>query len=275
MFMTATWLAGVALLGLRGRFDASRRRAAVLVVVLAVSLPLLPQLAYNGLRFGRWTPLLAQDLGKMQQAWGIRDIKYATAMPPSPEARVHYENPWLAGTDLDDNAPLAWYAAHPGRAALTLAVHSFNLLDQDLLFTYSRDLDPWYRVPLGIVNHAVVALGFMGFVIGLARVRQSGARASRDAWTILTVMLAATWAMHVWTAVEMRFGFAILAALFPLALLALGWLKGSGRLRTGVITAVLVAGYVGASLELSSWVRNQSPLIRSVVTGQPYEAETK
>ena len=76
---------------------------------------------------------------------------------------------------LDVEAPWRWYLEHPGRGLLTIALHTFNLTDQDLLFTYSRDLDPWYRVPLGIVNHAAVALGALGLVLLGCR-----ARAARD-----------------------------------------------------------------------------------------------
>ena len=271
IFMAITWLAGATLLGFRGRFGRTRLLVATSVIAVSVSLPLLPQLAYNGLRFGRWTPLLAQDLGKMQQAWGIRDIKYATAMPPSPEARVHYVNPWLHGTDLNDEAPLAWYVGNPGRGALTLAVHSFNLVDQDLLFTYSRDLDPWYRIPLGLINHAAVALGLIGLLLCFRAVHSAGNQTSRDAVALLAVMLTATWAMHVWTAVEMRFGFALLCALFPLAGYAIARVWQSASVRSIVSTTVVVAAYVAGALQLSSWVRDQSPLIHAIVTGQSSE----
>lgn len=266
--MAMTWLAGAGLIAFRSRFGTRRSLVAAAVVAVCVALPFLPQLAYNGLQFGRWTPLLARDLGQRQRAWGIQDIKYATAMPPIPEAGVHYVNPWLRGTTLDVEAPLRWYAAHPRRGALTLAVHSFNLTDQDLLFTYSRDLDPWYRIPLGVINHAVVVLGLIGLTLGVWRIRHVASLGMKDALGLVVLMLVGVWAMHVWTAVEMRFGLALLCVLFPAAAYTLLVLARAGNVRVIAGTAVVVALYVTGALRLSDWVRDQSPLIHAVVSGR-------
>lgn len=261
----ATAVAGTALVAVRGRFPRRRAAIAAAAVAVCVALPFLPQLFYNVTQFGRWTPLVARDLGKAQQLWGIQDIKYATAMPPSPGAAVHYVNPWLTGTTVDEADPLAWYVAHPRRGALTLALHSFNLTDQDLLFTYSRDLDPWYRVPLGIVNHAVVALGLIGLVVLGSDALRVGHRTDRDAMALLALALAGTWALHAWAAVEMRFGALVLCVLFPAAGYTLYILARSTRVLRTIAIAVVVAAYVAGALRLSAWVRDQAPLIRAVV----------
>jgi len=146
-----------------------------------------------------------------------------------------------------------------------------SLPEQDLLFTYSRDLDPWYRIPLGLINHAAVALGLIGLLLCFHTVHSAGNQTSRDAVALLAVMIAATWAMHVWTAVEMRFGFALLCALFPLAGYAIARVWQSASVRSIVSTTVVVAAYVAGALQLSSWVRDQSPLIHAIVTGQSSE----
>jgi hypothetical protein len=263
LFIAVAWTIGVALVGWRSPRAAVRTTSGAVLVIGTLLLPLLPQMAYNGLRFGRWTPLLAQNLGTMQQTWGIRDIKYATAMAPIPEPAIHYVNPLSADTPIDEHAPWRWYAGHPWRGTLTLAIHTFNLLDQDLLFTYSRDLDPWYRVPLGIVNHGVVALGLVGLWYAFRHVRSKGTHTDRDCLAILLVMLGATWAMHVWTAVEMRFGFAILLALFPLAGYALVHIFRARSRRAALSTGVGTIAYIVAALVLSHWVRDQSALIRA------------
>jgi hypothetical protein len=281
IFMAVTALAGIVLIGVRHRVAPGRAAIAASLVAACVALPFVPQLVYNGTQFGRWTPLLARDLGKRQQAWGIQDLKYATAMPPIADSAVHYANPWLRGTTLDDAAPLSWYRAHPRRAALTLALHSFNLTDQDLLFTYSRDLDPWYRVPLGLINHAAVILGFIGLIICGYRAARGRDQAIKDAGALLAVLLGGVWALHVWTAVEMRFGLALLCILFPFAGYALlsvarsnrwgdheGRPYGSRRRATIVVTGVIVAAYVAGALRLSAWVRDQSPLIRATVASR-------
>jgi hypothetical protein len=272
----AASIVGTILIGVRSRPTARRATIATAAVAACLALPFLPQLLYNGTQFGRWTPLLARDLSRAQQAWGIQYIKYATAMPPSPQAAVFYVNPWLDGTTVDEAAPLAWYVAHPRRGALTLALHSFNLTDQDLLFTYSRDLDPWYRVPLGIVNHAAVALGLIGLAALAVGAVRSRDRAPRDAMTLVVLALAGTWALHAWAAVEMRFGAVVLCVLFPAAGYALLVLARSKSARQRIAIAVIVAAYVAGALRLSAWVRDQAPLIRAVAASrhvQPSDAD--
>jgi hypothetical protein len=263
LFIAAAWAIGVVLVAWRSPMAAVRSASGAALVVGVLVMPLLPQLAYNGLRFGRWTPLLAENLGTKQQVRGIRDIKYATAMAPIPEPAIHYVNPLSIDTPIDEQAPWHWYVGHPWRGAFTLAIHTFNLLDQDLLFTYSRDLDPWYRVPLGIINHGVVALGLVGLWCVFRRVRATDAQTARDCLGILLVVLGTTWAMHVWTAVEMRFGFAVLLALFPLAGYAVVRLTFDRSRRALMAVAVGTAAYVVAALLLSHWVRDQSALIRA------------
>lgn len=261
LFLAVAWLLGALVIVRRAQLPRTRALVTIACVVAALMLPMLPQLAYNVLRFGRWTPLTAQDLGGMQMVWGIEDLKYATAMPPNPEARVHYLNPFVAGTTIDPQAPARWYIDNPGRGALTLAIHTFNLTDQDLLFTYSRDLDPWYRVPVGVINHGIVAMGVLGFVLGLARVRVNGVPGAGDAWAMLILTLGANWGMHVWTAVEMRFGVALLLVFLPLAGytgLRLAAVRKAGAV---VATGIAVAAYVVFALLLSNWVRDQAPLI--------------
>lgn len=268
LFIPVAWIVGVIVIGLRRRFGRLRLLVTVSCVVAAVALPMLPQLAYNVLRFGKWTPLLAQDLGGMQVVWGIQDIKYATVMPPSPEPRVHYVNPFWVGTSVDESAPWRWYLDHPGRGALTLAIHTFNLTDQDLLFTYSRDLDPWYRIPLGVVNHAFVALGLIGLGLAVPAMRRAEMLRQRDAFFMLLLTLAANWAMHVWTAVEMRFGVVLLLALVPFAGYAAVNLGARRNRRLLVFAGLAVACYTVLALSLSSWVREQSPLIRAARSGR-------
>ena len=223
--------------------------------------PIAPQFVINVGHYGQATPFVTADLGRLQQSLGVQYIKYATALPPVPKAPIPYDNPLLPGTRLDETAPLAWYADYPLRGVATLALHTFNLTDQDLLFTYSRDLRPWYRIPLGIVNHAAVALGVVGLVLLGRRLRATNEPHGRDAWIVLLALIAANWATYVWTAVEMRFGAVLLLVLFPLAGYAVIAVAARGaRVRRAV--AVGTAAYVVLALGLSGWVRDQAPLIR-------------
>jgi len=192
-----------------------------------VAAPALPQLLNNLKFFNKRTPLVAADLGTSQQVWGIQNLKYATGLPPAPLGSINYLNPFADGTRIDKTAPWRWYAEHPVRGSLTLAIHTFNLTDQDLLFTYNRDLDPWYRVPLGVVNYVAVAMGLLGLVLLGRKVVARGDPPAIDAYVVLLALLGANVAMYAWTAVELRFGSVLLLLLFPLAAFAVQWVRGS------------------------------------------------
>ena len=130
---------------------------------------------------------------------------------------------------MSDDAPWTWYFDHPWRGIATIALHTFNLTDQDLLFTYSRDLVPWYRIPLGILNHAIVALGAVGLVLFGRRAWAAEDPRERDGLVVLLALLAAHWAVYAWTGVEMRFRSVILLILFPFACMPRCTSDGTGN----------------------------------------------
>jgi hypothetical protein len=261
-FMIAVWVFGCAVLLLRQRPSAARSAVLLLLLVGAVALPMVPQIRNNATHYGMLSPGVSVDLGQLQQSLGAQNLKYATALPPVPRAPVYYNNPLFAGTAMNESTPWSWYLDYPLRGIATLALHTFNLTDQDLLFTYSRDLTPWYRVPLAVVNHAVVALGLIGLVLLGCRVRAAKEPRGRDAYLVLLALLAVNWAVYAWTAVEMRFGSVLLLVLFPLAGYAALRVGESRNARLRGAVAVGVATYVILAILLSDWVRDQSELIR-------------
>ncbi len=265
-FLTVAWVFGLALLWLRQRPPAGRSAGLAALAAIGFALPLAPQVAINATYYGRATPFVTADIGLLQQSLGVQYLKYATGLPPVPKPPVPYENPLLPGTTLDEAAPLRWYVDHPGRGLATIAFHTFNLTDQDLLFTYSRDLWPWYRIPVGIVNHAAVALGVVGLVLLGRRLRRTPDPKGRDAFAVLLALLVANWAVHAWTAVEMRFGSVILLVLFPFAAFAVHEGLAAPRRPAVAIVALATALYVGAALALSGWVRDQAPQIRDAIS---------
>jgi hypothetical protein len=208
------------------------------------------------------TPFVTADLGLLQQTLGVRDLKYATAMPPVPQPVVRYNNPLYEGTTMSETSPWTWYIDYPLRGAATLALHTFNMTDQDLLFTYSRDLKPWYRVPLGIVNHGVVALGVLGLVLLGRKAWAANEPRWRDAFLVLLALIAANLAVYSWTDVEMRYGSALLLVLFPLAGYSAMKVATVGSARKRAAVAVASAAYIVLALVLSDWVRDQSLQIR-------------
>ena len=260
-FLVAAWAFGLALVWFRQRPSFGRAARLAALAAVGFALPVAPQVAINATYHGRATPFVTADVGLLQQSLGVQYIKYATGLPPVPEPPVPYYNPLLPGTTFDDNAPLAWYATYPLRGIATIALHTFNLTDQDLLFTYSRDLRPWYRVPLGIVNHAAVALGLVGLVLLGRGLRDATAPWRRDPWLVLVALIGANWAVYAWTAVEMRFGAVLLLVLFPLAGFAVLDVAARGA-RSLRLLSLGTAAYVVFALALSGWVREQSPLIR-------------
>ncbi len=267
MFMVVAWIFGLLLIAVRARPALLRGAVMSAVVLVALLLPMLPQLANNVAFFHKRSPLLVENLGGVQLTRGVMYIKYATGIPPvAPQGEIDYLNPMYEGTQFDAKAPLRWYFDYPWRGAATIALHVFNLVDQDLLFTYSRDLSPWYRVPLGLINYGVVGLGVTWLVMLTRRVRRSRSTSARDAVLMLLALIAANLAMYAWTAVEMRFGLDLLALLFPLALFAT---RELARLQRNVRRVAMgsVAVCIVAAFALSGWVREQAPLIRAAVAG--------
>ena len=240
-----------------------RRRLATALVTAAifVTVPLVPQTINNVLHHDRFTPLVAVDLGRHQQIWGIANLKYATALSPIELPSVFYVNPFAQGRPVDEDRPLAWYAEHPLAGAATLGLHVFGMLDQDLLFTYARDLDPWYRRPLAVVVQGTVAVAAIALAVLVRRRPRSGLRTASLA--VLVTFLVSHIGLHATTAVEMRFGLpllvlaGVLSGLFACRL----WPPMSRRARMGSVALVLA--WVAISMPLSDWMRAQAAPIRA------------
>src|SRR5207237_7399157 len=190
--------------------------AMIVTMFAGVLLPMLPQYANNVRHYGQHTPLVAARLGHNQQIWGVGYIKYATALPPVPNPSIFYENPFSNAGPIDEEHPLRWYIEHPLAGALTVALHTFDVLDQDLLFTYSRDLDPWYRIPVGIANHGLVAAALVGIAMLSSSARRS--RACALAAIAVIAYVVGHVALHATSAVEVRFGVPLLLVAGPAAI---------------------------------------------------------
>jgi MFS family permease len=265
VFVLAAWVAGSGYLVVTDTSKSAHRVIRVVALIVLMAVPMIPQVANNVRFHQRFTPLVAESLGNLQQILGIRLLKYATALPPVPEASVSYANPLYRGEPIDHDAPLLWYAEHPVRGTVTLLLHVFNLTDQDLLFTYSRDLDPWYRSPLSTLNHLAAGLGILGLMVFLVSAAKSRERRSIESIVALMSVLLANIALYSVTAVEMRFGLTLLAILFSFAGFAGWWLLHVSGGRRGVATGGVLA-YVALALVLSVWVRRQSPEIREAMS---------
>lgn len=263
IFLLVSWIIGC--LVIFGPLLSQRRAATaaltrIVAIIILVSAIVAPQWINNVRNWQRHTPLVALDLQLTQQQLGVENIKYATALPPAPQPEVFYRNPLASGTTIDPAAPLQWYAEHPLRGVVTLALHIFNITDQDLLFTYARDLRPWFRLPHGVLNHAIVALGLLGFAVWWGETKQKGTRADFEAAGVLSVLALSNAAVYASTAVEMRFGLTLLSILFPCAAYALFRLHAA-EVRWKLAASGAVATYAVGALLLSGWVRSQAPQI--------------
>jgi hypothetical protein len=171
-------------------------------------------------------------------------------MPPVPNPSIFYENPFASVGPADDDSPMSWYGQHPRAGALTIGLHTFNMLDQDLLFTYSRDLDPWYRIPLGIATHALVFCALIGIVMLVRRARTDG----NCALAAITVLLSSSLTSHC-TRQPRRDAVRLAVARprsFPLRSHAIRELARASD-GTRVFAASAVICYTAAALMLSDW----------------------
>jgi hypothetical protein len=261
LFALFTWTLAVAAVCF-ARPPKARALATIIVALLVgVLAPMVPQYINNVRHYGQHTALVTAPLGYNQQIWGISFLKYATALPPVPNPSVFYDNPFANVGPVDAIRPFTWYAQYPLAGMSTLALHIFNMLDQDLLFTYSRDLDPWYRIPLGILNHALVATALVGIALLIARARRDRLYALAAGATIALVVSHI--ALHATSAVEMRFGLPLLLLAGPTAFAAIRELVHARPSRLGAFAAIAIVGYTIAALLLSDWVRQQAPSIRA------------
>ena len=117
------------------------------------------------------------------------------------------------------------------------------MLDQDLVFTYNRDLDPWYRIPVGIANHAIVGAALIGIAILVVRARRDRAYAFAAGAVIAYVVSHI--ALHATSTVEMRFGLPLLLLAGPAAIAVVGEVA---RVRSKWLLplAIAVLGYTAA-----------------------------
>jgi hypothetical protein len=265
LFVLATWVFAVAAVLVRRRPGARVLLSNAAALVTGCSLPAVPQYVNNLRNYGEHTPLIVARLGHDQQVWGISNIKYATMIlsltsKTLEHPRTFYANPFATGTTIDRENPLSWYVQNPVAGAATIGLHLFNMLDQDLLFTYSRDLDPWYRVPVGVLNHAMIALALVGAGLLVARARHDPGLVAPT--LALAVYTLAHLGLHATTLVEMRFGLPLLLLAAPVALVGLRQLVSPSSWRSLAMASAFVAVWVLGSLALSNWVRQQAPLIR-------------
>ncbi len=268
IFMLAAWFAGQLQLVFGDNAITFRKRVRSALVTAPVTvalalIPMLPQLRNNVVYYGRWTPLVADDLQRRMQTVGVLFIKYATGISPAPVVSVTYPNPLFAGTHLPAPNPGVWYLEHPVRGAATVGLHVFNLIDQDFPFVYVRNLLPWYRLPEAIALQFLVGLSLLGL---FAWFREFSTRKPGEIGPAITMRAAFLFSVGAYLAVygtsdpESRFGVPLLWALLPFSFIAVQRLRAVGGKSRWVNVASVLA-YAALAVCLSMWVTAQSPAI--------------
>jgi hypothetical protein len=236
------------------------RLAIVPLLLLVVALPFLPQAAVNRKAYGRAEPLVVEHLYREQVEMGSSRLKYATDVRKGVPPQIDYLNPLYRG-----EGTRAFALKRPFAYLATCALHLFAVLDQDTLFTYSRDRHPPYRWPLQAVQFLFVLAGGMGAVLALAG-RSPVARDPRRFATLsFLAAAAASLAIYVPTAVESRFATAFELFWTPFAVTAFLAVRDWWRQKKWKMLAALGVGaflWLALCMRLSAWITAQAPKLR-------------
>jgi hypothetical protein len=222
-----------------------------------------------------WIPELVNNITYRQQATifptyvsdspeaqilSIRLAKYGTSFIEGQDPHVFYNNPFYHDEPLDAVRPFRWYWQHPVRGAATMGIHVFDVLDQDLPFTYITNLTPWYYPWLAFANLFVLAVACIGLAGCGWYIRKSQPQA-RLAYLVLGAILLLHLGIQAPFHAEVRFGIPSLIVLYIWAAWGAVWrfpaLARRGKLiAVGTVVVLTVSG--GA---LSEWVHHQAPVL--------------
>jgi hypothetical protein len=264
--LTPVWAVALGVAAHLYRPNRRRIAAAAGIVVFFGALPLTPEFL-NNLRFYRTpTPFVVDPISSSNAWLGIQNIKYSTShLPTSNDPRVIYINPFRGPDAGRVDAPGAWYLSHPGRGVATIALHTFNLLDQDLPFPYNTTLAPTYYPAAAILNLFVAACGFLGLALAFRPAMRNPHWQALYIITLaaLTCMLASN-SLYM---VETRYGVPSLMILYASgAWLCVERLRHT-RVRTRVVLLSIAFVFTAVGWTLSAWVRAQAPAIVTAERG--------
>ena len=147
------------------------RAASLTCAIAGLALPLALQIIVAA---------TATNLGALQIAAGLSMLKYETNLSHIGPIALKYANPFI---DPRDAAALSWrlYLLRPLEGIPTMVMHVFNSLDHNQLFSFVYDRNPWYRLPLNALNHAILAIAAMSLVSFFCERGRSNMEISR--WT--------------------------------------------------------------------------------------------
>lgn len=202
-----------------------------------------PQIAYNYINFRKLGFMPACELGDFQIYTSVFMWKYDTIILPDGQAAgLIYLNPLLESV-VDTEMPLLWYFKNPVAGSATLAAHVFNLFSVTTLFTYVRELHPWYDLPLRVFYWAIVLIGLWGGGRALATNYKSEGLYRSGAAAFIALSFAGFVALGSITAVEQRFGVVPLAIVSVLGCYLI--MTSNWRKNVTLPLAALLVGVIG------------------------------
>jgi hypothetical protein len=246
--------------------------------LLAFAVPFLPQMWSNARHYEVASPLIVRSLYRDQLVWGLQYAKYGTLVIPGLPNTLFYVNPFRPTGDVNEIGRVI--IAEPGAYLATLAVHAFGMLDQDYPLTYIRDVDPWYRWPLSVLNYLFFLGALVGVLVSVRRAVGACSEAERRQHVVvvaLSVTALAVVAIYLPTAVESRFSlplYLLFAAPCVLAARRAPELVATGHPLTLSLGVLLVVAWVGGAAAASVWLQSQAPMLKQARTGVAVSPET-
>jgi len=268
IIMTIIFLLGCKHTILKGKIP----KSILLIFCIGFLLPFLPQFINNVVFYKAYTPMLVANLGLAQLGGGLQYLKYATSIIPDSVAQIYYLNPfWPMDTAHNFSAFFQALISHPKVWIFTPLLHIFNLLDQDYIFPFIKDLMPWYRWLLTILVHSIVSFGILGLFIALYLLlnKRYNRQYSSDKyfWLLMVtiIFLACYVGLYSLVAVESRFGLPVITIIsffIPVTLRAFKSNILSATVKYLIGTGLVF--YVVLAFSLSRWIAKQALLIREL-----------
>jgi len=237
-------------------------KRAVVSILLGLSLPFIPQVINNYRVWGVFQPLVIQNLYGSQLQWGLSYLKYSTLLSAEPSPQLFYLNPLFCG---NSTSPIEFALSEPLNFLMTVGLHLFGLFDFDFLFPYNTIADPWYRIPLSVLNYTFLFLAGIGI---LRWGHRSIAKRRLNRIDLVFVgMLIATGsylAPYLFVAVENRFSLPLYLLITPFFAYSIGGLMrwdANSRRFEAIVISVGLWSCVTLSLLLSKWISLQAPAL--------------
>jgi hypothetical protein len=232
----------------------------LLLMGLGVVIPFIPQLANNYRSSHKLQPLVIGDVGGAEFRLGCQFLKYATVVVSNEDPRLFYPNPFARP---EITKPGDFLRRRPLAYALTLSLHAFALLDQDFPFPYIRNLHPWYRWPLSILNYLFLAGSLYGMYLAVRRLVRRR-RIDQASWGGIAslIMSGCYLVLYLPCQPESRYSLPVYflwSPFFVAGLLKLRQVIAYRRYLYAARVALCYVVFVGCCAWLSSWMQSQSP----------------